>query len=167
VYFYFTIHPGQDYTFLIETDLLNTKNQYGYDLLKNLVQIINKKKITININSVKYIISLRDCGEDNIPFFMDNYELRPFNNKTMKPKFDKPSLSSTSLLKNFVKENISFVSKYDLNIMLNEQFEENEKNLYLNNSNFDNTNYSYEKDKKKVEKDKKRKTKCLNFCLII
>jgi len=38
------------------------------------------------------------------------------------PKSDCPSYSSSSLLKNIEKENISFVSKLPLNIMVREKF---------------------------------------------
>ena len=59
-------------------------------------------------------------------FYIKNYEIKPCKKKNFMPKTDCPSFSSSALLKNIEKENISFVSKNNLNIMLLEKFDSDE-----------------------------------------
>ena len=91
-------------------------------MIKNIVKQINNKNIIINFNSKDYIVSLKDIEDDDDDFYIKNYELKPCKKKNFMPKNDCPSYSSYSLLKNIEKENISFISKLPLNIMIREKY---------------------------------------------
>ena len=138
---------------------MSIKHQYGYDLIKNVILKINEKKIIINLNSVNYIVSLKDCeDEDNKNFYEQNYELRHCCIKTLKPKFDSPKFCCNSLLKEFINENISFISINEINIMLIENYNDNNINKY--------NEESKEKNEKEEEKNNEEQS-CFNYCLII
>jgi len=124
VYFYFEINKDCNFIFPIDSDKFNVEKHYIYELLKNIVKLINNKNIFINYNNNKYIISLKDCEDNNDDFYIKNYEIKPCKKSTFAPKFDLPSYDSHSLLANIVKERISFVSKNPLNIMLIQNYEE-------------------------------------------
>ena len=127
IYFYLKLN-NNSYIFPIISDNFFINKQYVYELIKNIVKKINEKNITINFNNNNYIISLRDIEEDdaNFEFYIKNYELKPCKKKNCTPKIDCPSFSSSSLLKNIENENISFICKNPLNIMLREQYETDE-----------------------------------------
>lgn len=126
-YFYFKINDEKEYIFPIKSDLFNINDRHVYELIKNIIKKINEKHIIINYNDIKYIISLKDLeNENDIEFYIKNYEFKPCKKKNFMPKNDSPSYSSNSLLKNIDKKFLSFVSKSPLNIMLIEQFETNE-----------------------------------------
>ena len=126
-YFYFKINGEKEYIFPIKSDLFNINDRHVYELIKNIIKKINEKHIIINYNDIKYIISLKDLeNENDIEFYIKNYEFKPCKKKNFMPKNDSPSYSSNSLLKNIDKKFLSFVSKSPLNIMLIEQFETNE-----------------------------------------
>jgi hypothetical protein len=128
VYCYFNINKDNSFIFPIKTDLFNINKQYIYELIKSVVKKINNEKIVITNNSTKYIISLKDVEDDeNIDFYIKNYEIKPCKKKNFMPKDDSPSYSSYSLLNNIEKENISFILKNPLNIMLREKYEINEE----------------------------------------
>lgn len=128
-------------------------------MIKNIIKKINEKKIVINLNSINYIISLKDCEDENNKFFYEqNYELKPCNSKTFKPLNDYPNYYTNSLLKEFTNELISFVSKNEINIMLIENYND----LKIN----DNIFIVKEKNRKKENKINKEK-KCINYCLLI
>ena len=114
--------------------IVNINEQHVYELIKNIVKKIKEKNIIINYKDSKYIVSLKDSeNENNIEFYIKNYELKPCKKKNFMPKNDCPSYSPNSLLKNVDKKIFSFVSKSSLNIMLIEQFEkikEESKNQY-------------------------------------
>ena len=134
---------------------MNTKNQYGYDLIQNLIQKINEKKILISLNSINYIVSLKDSeDENNKNFYEQNYELRPFCIKTLKPKFDSPKYCCNSLLKEFINKNISFISKSEINIMLIEKYDDIKGNTEKEEE-MDNINVFNEEQK------------CFNYCLLM
>jgi hypothetical protein len=101
-------------------------------LIKNVVKKINDGNITINMNSINYIVSLKDTEDvEDIDFYAKNYEIKPCKKKNHMPKVDSPSFSPSSLLKNIQNENLSFVCKKELNIMLREKFETIEEgNVY-------------------------------------
>ena len=124
IYFYFKLNENK-FIFPIITDFFNVNTQYIYDLIKNIVKKINDKNIIINYNNNNnYIVSLRDIEDDeNLDFYINNYEIKPSKKKKFIPKSDCPSFSSFSLLKNIENENISFISKNSLNIMLREKDE--------------------------------------------
>ena len=62
--FFLKIDKINEFVYSIETDFLNTKNQYGYDLVKNVILKINEKKIIINLNSINHIVSLKDWEDE-------------------------------------------------------------------------------------------------------
>ena len=49
VFFHFTI-KNKDFVFQIKSDLFNLDEQYAYELIQNIVEKINEKKIIINYN---------------------------------------------------------------------------------------------------------------------
>ena len=125
IYFFLKLNNDIEYVFPIQSDYLNTKEKYGFDLIKNIIRKINDQNIVVEKNSVKYIISLKDNDfedEDNKDFYTKNYELKQCTEKSLKPKDHFPCYSQTSLLEDIINERISFVSKNDLNIMLTEKF---------------------------------------------
>ena len=126
VFFYFTI-KNKEFVFQIKSDLFNINKQYIYELIKNIVKKINEKSIIINYNNTKYIISLKDCGDsedDNDKnFYIKNYEIKQCNPKSLTPLKDIPEFSSNSLLNNIDTQNLSFISKTPLNIMVREKIE--------------------------------------------
>ena len=139
VFFYFTIQ-NKEFVYQIKSDLFNINSQCIYELIENIVKKINEKKIIINHNNIKYIVSLNDCDDDdeeenNKNFYIKNYELKHCNNKNFTPKFESESFSSKSLLNNIKSKRISFMSKNPLNIMLREKTETNKEegdNKYQN-----------------------------------
>jgi len=123
IYFYLNLNKENSFIFPIKSDFFKINKQYIYELIKNIVKKINNENINIKYNSKDYIISLKDIeDDDDIDFYIKNYELKPCKKKNFMPKSDCPSYSSYSLLKNIEKENISFVSKLPLNIMIREKF---------------------------------------------
>ena len=93
-------------------------NFHIYDLIIYIVKKINNSNIIIKDNNIKYSVSLRDVEgleEENIDFYINNYEIKPFDSLTKK---DFPNFSPTSPLKSINEENISFFSKNPLNILL-------------------------------------------------
>ena len=127
IYFYLNLNKNS-FIFPIISDNFIINKQYVYELIKNIVKIINDNNITINFNNNNYIISLKDIEDDeNIDFYIKNYELRPCKKKNFEPKKDCPSFSSSSLLKNIENEKISFISKNQLNIMLRAKYEKDQE----------------------------------------
>jgi len=77
VNFYFKLNEIKEFIFPIESDLFDIDNQYAYELIENIINKINNKSITINNNSNEYIISLKNCENNNKKdFLIENYELR-------------------------------------------------------------------------------------------
>ena len=147
IYFYFQLDGNKEFIFPIESDSLNINTQYGYELIDNIINslnintqygyelidnIINKinnMSIIINYNLKEFIISLKNSEDNNSKqFYMNNYELRFCNKKTLKPKFDLPPFSSNCLLENIQEERISFICKNNLNIILIEKNEDEKIN---------------------------------------
>ena len=128
VFFYFTI-KNKEYVFQIKSDLFNINKQYIYELIQNIVKKINEKRIIINCEDTKYIVSLKDIDindyedKNNKDFYIKNYELKQCNKKNYIPKFKSKSFCSESLLKNIDNKQISFMAKNPLNIMLREKNE--------------------------------------------
>lgn len=149
---------------------MNIDIQYGYELIENIINKINNESFIINSNSKKYIISLKNCEHDNNKknFYIKNYELRFCNKKNMKPKKDLPAFSLCTILKNISDQRISFISKYSLNIMLIEKFEDNinKKNI-LEEDDENNKNKHIKMIKKNNNYEKDKICKCMNSCLII
>lgn len=121
VKFYFDFNKNKKITIPINTDNFNINESYGYDLIKNIIKKINSSNFIIKDDkNIKYTISLKDIDDDdNIDFYINNYEIKPFESWKKK---DNTNYCSKSLLKSFYDENISFYSKNPLNIMLMKQF---------------------------------------------
>jgi hypothetical protein len=129
-YFYFKLNENNEFIFPIQSDIFNKSKQYVYELIKNIIKKINEKNLVINYNNIDYIVSLKDTEEEDINFYIKNYELKPCKKKNFKPKNDCPSFSPNSLLENVDNKLISFISKNSLNLMLRERIEENNKYQY-------------------------------------
>lgn len=140
IYFYFTF-KNKEFVFKIESDLFNINSQYSYELIENIVGKINKKKIIINHNKIKYNVSLKDCHDDEYEeenkrdFYIKNYELNNSNKSSFNPKFDSDIFSSQFLLNNINSKKIYFLVKNPLNIMFREKYESDKEegdNKYQN-----------------------------------
>jgi hypothetical protein len=173
VYFYFKLNEKYDFSIPIESDLLDVDIQYGYELIENIINKINNNSININYDCKKYYVSLKNCENNNKNFYMENYELRPCSKKTLKPKFDSPSFSSSILLNNFIDKNISMVCKNNLYIFLIEKYEEEEDeedtdNQYYEEDNSNNNDLNKLKIKKDISKfDKDDGSNCNSNCILI
>ena len=188
--FYFKLNENKEFTFPIESDIFDIDNHYVYELIENIIKKINNQSITINNNSNEYIISLKYYENNNKKeFLIQNYELRFCNKKTLKPKFYLPPISSNILLNNIKNENISFICKNSLYIILIEKFEdknykyeetideiedkegEEEEEFEDDEDEYENENNINKKIKIKINKNKKYdengSCKGKSFCLII
>ena len=127
VYFYFTI-KDKEFVFPFVSDIFNIYEDNVNKLIKNIVEKINEKRISIKVDNIDYIVSLKKCeeSENEEDFYAKNYEIKPCKKKNFRPKLDSPSFSPKSLLKYIDNEKISFISKCPLNIMLREKMEINE-----------------------------------------
>ena len=124
VYFHLKINENKDKLLHIKTDELNIKQHNGYDLIKNIIKKINEKKFIISKDSIKYVLSIKDCDEsNNNDFYKKNYELKigsTGDNDNIKDNSSNFPLAS--LLKNIVNRKIFFDCQNPLNIMLTEKF---------------------------------------------
>ena len=159
IYFYFKI-ANNEFVYPIETDFLNINKHNGYDMIKNIIKNINKKQITISLNNINYILSLKDSGEENNKYFYEkNYQIKPCHKKTLKPKNDSPNYCINSSPKEFINEKISFICNNEINIMLMEKFDNcgENKSIKIN-------------EKKSSKKNKIiniiNEKKCNNYCLL-
>ena len=175
IYFNLSIN-NNEFIFKINSDYFNINEQYIYELIKNIVKIINNKKFIVKNNFNNYIISLKDCEEEKeIDFYIKNYEIKQYNNKISLFKNDLPTYSSNSLLKIISDEKINFVSKSPLNIMLIETYDDsnlknNEKKDLFNNRIEKTENIEIFDINKKIKKKNKIKYKqgfCISSCIII
>ena len=173
VYFYFNLNNKQEYNFCIESDLLNINNQYGYDLIRNIIKKVNNESRVINNDSKNFIISLKDCENEDDTFYINNFELRKCKKNTLKPNKELPPFSSNLLLNNILDDSISLICKNNIYIMLIEKYNDIEEEKYVNDS-FDNHEQSVNKirelDQRNNEynykSEKYDEYKC-NSCLII
>lgn len=109
IYFYLNFMEKR-FVFPIISDII-IANVYKNELIQKIVKIINDKLFKININSIIYIISLKDIENDeDMNFYSKNYELKSVKNKNF----------SNFIFKNNENENIIFHSKNSLNIMIRE-----------------------------------------------
>ena len=173
IYCYLKIN-NNEYIFPIETDCFNIRKQCVFDLIRNIIKIINSNRIGIIHNSIKYIVYLKDCeNKNNKEFYNKNYELRKFSKNTLKPKDDFPCYYINSSLENLINEKICFVSKNSLNIMLYEKYDdyaENEESKLITivNSKIDN-NMENINNKQNINNDSVNKYKesiCKSICII-
>ena len=122
VQFYFDFKENKKYVLPISIENFNVANFHIYDLIIYIVKKINNSNIIIKDNNIKYSVSLRDVEgleEENIDFYINNYEIKPFDFWTKK---DCPIYSSKDSLMTIEEENISFFSKNPLNVLLMKQF---------------------------------------------
>ena len=174
IYFNLSIN-NNEFIFKINSDYFNINEQYIYELIKNIVKIINNKKFIVKNNFNNYIISLKDCEEENnIDFYIKNYEIKQYINKISLLKNDSPTYSSNSLINKILDEKINFVSKNPLNIMLIEAYDDsnlkNRKKDLFNNIIENTENNEIFDVNKKINKKNIKKYKqeiCINSCLII
>ena len=125
VYFYFNLNEKNEYIFPFESDLLNIDNQYGYDLIQNIIKKINNESLVINYDSKDYILSVKENQNDDTKnFYINNFEIRKCKKKTFKPKDDVPPFSPELLLNNILDDTISFICKNNMYIMLIEKFDD-------------------------------------------
>ena len=153
---------------------MNINEQYIYELIENLVKVINDKKFEIKYKSNNYILSLKDWETENIDFYINNYELRPCKKKNHFPNYDLPNYYAKSLLNNIEKEVICFIPKDPINILLIEKYDtiEQEKK-YFEYNNFNDDIVQNEKildineSKKRKKLTKSNKNIYENNCIII
>ena len=125
VYFYFNLNEKNEYIFPFESDLLNIDNQYGYDLIQNIIKKINNESLVINYDSKDYILSIKESqNDDKKNFYINNFEIRKCKKKTFKPKDDVPPFSPELLLNNILDDTISFICKNNIYIILIEKFDD-------------------------------------------
>jgi len=121
VYFYFDFNENKKYVLPITIENFNVADFHIYDLIIYIIKKINNSNIIIKDNNIKYSVSLRDVEdieEENIDFYIKNYEIKPYNVLTKK---DCSIFSPTDSLKSLNEENISFFSKNSLNVLLMKQ----------------------------------------------
>jgi hypothetical protein len=174
VYFYINLNQKHEYNFFIESDLLNINNQYGYDLIKNIIKKINNESLVINNDSKNFIMSLKDCENEDDNFYINNFELRKCKKKTLKPNKELPPFSSKLLLNSIIDDNISLICKNNIYIMLIEKYNDIDEKKYDNDGFFENHEQIVNKIKDLNQKineynykyEKYDDYKC-NSCLII
>ena len=161
IFCYFKINKENEFIYSIHSDSLNLKTQCVYDLIKNIIKKINQSNIIIEYNSLKYNLSLKDSDDENdIDFYINNYELRHCKKRKNVPDFDLPCYCSNSILNNMINEKISFVTKNPLNIILIENYDNY-------NENFCNNKIKYINNDKKIENGfNLKKVKSTNKCNI-
>ena len=120
VYFYFDFNKNKKFVLPINTENFNVADFHIYDLIKYIVKKINNSNIVVKDNNINYSVSLKDIDdEENIDFYINNYEIKPFDFWTKK---NCPIYSAKDSLKIIEEENISFFSKNPLNVLLMKQF---------------------------------------------
>ena len=121
VYFHFYFKENKKYVFPISIENCYVADLHIYDLIIYIIKKINRSNFIIKENNIKYSISLRDVEgikEEIIDFYVNNYEIKPFDFWTNK---DCSIFSPTDSLKLIKEENISFFSKNSLNVLLIKQ----------------------------------------------
>ena len=109
----------------IESDELNIDNQCVSDLISNIVKKINTEKININYENNEFILSLKEY--ENNDLYNNNYELRPCDKISHKPKYNCPCFSPESMLDELIGQEIFFVVKKLDNIKLSEKSDGEQK----------------------------------------
>ena len=124
IYFYFEYNKRKKYIIPISTESFNANNIHIIELIKYVIYKINNSNIMIKYDDIDYSISLKDLvdneeEEEKLKFYKDNYEIKPFEFWT---KNNCTSYNTSSLLSEIKEENLTFVSKNTLNIMLVKKF---------------------------------------------
>ena len=115
VCFYFDLNKDKKYSFNFNTDEFNANEYHIYNLIEYIVKKINDSNIVIKYNNDNYSVSLKDIDEENIDFYINNYEIKPFEFWTEK---DCKSFSPEEMIKSINEEKIIFFSKNPLNVLL-------------------------------------------------
>ena len=124
IYFYVKINENNEFAFPIKSDYINIKKKCAIDLIKHIVKKINNKKIVITINSIEYILSLKDIDDaSNFHFYDSNYELKECEPKNLKPMEHSEGFSANISLKELINKKIIFICKNPINIMLVEHYD--------------------------------------------
>ena len=121
VYFYFDFNENKKYVWPISIENFYVAELHIYDLIIYIIKKINHSNFIIKDNNIKYSVSLRDVEgikEENIDFYVNNYEIKPFD---FLKKKNSSIFSPTDSLKLINEENISFISKNSLNVLLIKQ----------------------------------------------
>ena len=80
VYFYFDFNKNKKFVLPINTENFNIADFHIYDLIKYIVKKINNSNIVVKDNNINYSVSLKDIeDEENIDFYINNYEIKPFD----------------------------------------------------------------------------------------
>lgn len=109
-YFFF---EQKEFKVALQTDVFNKNKNTVQDLIKNIINIINGKNIIFQSNKIKYILSLKDCeDEDDDDFYKDNYELKANESK------ENFAFSFDMLLSGIKNKKLKFRAKDYLNIMI-------------------------------------------------
>jgi hypothetical protein len=104
------IFDKQEFLISIESDVFNVNKNSVQDLIKNIINKINEKKIIFQHKKNKYILSLKDCEEEsNQEFYRVNYKLR--NNESK-------DFSFGSLLSDIRDKKLNFFCVNTLNLMI-------------------------------------------------
>ena len=86
-------------------DYFDVDEFHAYDLIKYVVKKLNNSNIKIKNNNKNYSFSLKDVeDEENIDFYINNYEIKPFE---ILPKKECSNYSSKALLNSIEEENIT------------------------------------------------------------
>ena len=115
VCFYLDLNKDNKYSFNFNTNEFNGGVYHIYNLIKYIVKKINDSNIIIKYNNDNYSVSLKDIDEENIEFYINNYEIKPFE---FWKKKDCQSFSPKEMIKSINEEKIIFFSKNPLNVFL-------------------------------------------------
>ena len=124
IFFYFEFNKRKQFIIPISTESFNVNNIHVIDVIKYIIYKINNSNIIVKYNDDDYSISLKDLEDDDdekekMDFYNDNYEIKPYEFWT---KNNSTSYCTSSLLSTIKEENITFVSKNTLNVMLMKKF---------------------------------------------
>ena len=124
IFFYFEFNKRKQFIIPISTESFNVNNIHVIDVIKYIIYKINNSNIIVKYNDDDYSISLKDLEDDDdekekMDFYNDNYEIKPYEFWT---KNNSTSYCTSSLLSTINEENITFVSKNTLNVILMKKF---------------------------------------------
>ena len=124
IFFYFEFNKRKQFIIPISTESFNVNNIHVIDVIKYIIYKINNSNIIVKYNDDDYSISLKDLEDDDdekekMDFYNDNYEIKPYEFWT---KNNSTSYCTSSLLSTINEENITFVLKNTLNVMLMKKF---------------------------------------------
>ena len=124
IFFYFEFNKRKQFIIPISTESFNVNNIHVIDVIKYIIYKINNSNIIVKYNDDDYSISLKDLEDDDdekekMDFYNDNYEIKPYE---FWAKNNSTSYCTSSLLSTINEENITFVSKNTLNVMLMKKF---------------------------------------------